>query len=248
MDQNTRDRIERFCARLRAWVGTWEPPGGLYAEGEGWEAISTPWYRGSVGDNVAYHVMHTAANCAALLRALQHLGHEDFPKDDDDLFRTLFEVSPFTGGPMVEIKYMAYQFGPLYHNMMNQFLKYMNEEDFARARDGGLLWSGGGRDRAADSLPVPSLDTLASRLKAFGALGADELLAVANRLAEVWKAVGAFLQQGAGIDAHTERQVWVGLVAVQASLQEILAAIVRFEPLWAVYEHSGNFVRESGSP
>lgn len=198
-----------------------------------WEAIPIPRHQGRVSDSVLSHIAHTAGNCQHLAEKLTRL--TDGPAlRDDDLDSLVFSIGPFSGGDMCEIKYMAYEFGPLYHNVMNQILIYLNEDEFRQARENALLWS---NDWPAAGESAPPVPILAERLGAIGRLSDIELSALAERLVDVWRASSDYLALAKGCTAYMGA-VWWGLVAFQASHMRLLTRIVRLEPLWSVYEHS----------
>jgi hypothetical protein len=199
-----------------------------------WEAIPIPRHQGRVSDSVRSHIAHTAGNCQHLVEELTRLT-EGPALGDDDLYSLVFGIGPFTGGAMCEIKYMAYEFGPLYHNVMNQILIYLNEEDFRQARENARLWS---TDWSAAGGFAPPIAALAERLGGAGRLSHIELSALAERLADAWRASSDYLTLVGDCTTLVGGAVWLGLVAFQASHMRLLTEIVRLEPLWSVYEHS----------
>lgn len=235
-------RFEEFLRALSAWIEMWADTLLRFDTPEdGWEIIPTPWYEGPVASDVCFHLMHSASNCESLVTSIEQLADpsaEGAPADPDDI---LFDLSPFIGGSVTEIKYMSYEFGPLYHNVMNRFLKYMSPEDFEEAVRSSLLWSVPNGIGDMTAFAPPPAGAIASRVGKTANLSESQLLALGTRLVDVWDAAQRFLAAVDGCERFLEGPVWVGLVALNALLAELHLKIVRLEPAWAVFERASHF-------
>jgi hypothetical protein len=239
MTTDRTERFEPFLKALSAWIDLLADSLRVDTEAEdGWEIIPTPWYEGRLSDHVWFHLAHTVTNCEMLVENLERLVRAPVPEDSDDDFDILFDISPFTGGSMVEIKYMSYQFGPLYHNIMNQFLKYMSDEDFREALRSSLACADDTPVKGAAPFTPPPAGALANRLGLSTKLNESELLVLGKRLVDVWAAAHRFLAEVDQCERYLEGPVWVGLIALNALLGELLVKIVRLEPLWALFERA----------
>jgi hypothetical protein len=198
-----------------------------------WDEITTPWYvTDDVGGEICSHLRHTVGNCECVLRDLKSI--VNCSPDKDELDRLLRRISPFEGGSLCEIKFMYYQFGPLYYNLMDSLLHYISPETHRDLIESELLRQDS-LELATSELPSPQ--QLGEALGKFGNLKSEPLAIFSQRLLEVGRATDYYLQTVAWYSVHAanNREVWAGLIQIQAAHAKLVVSISLMEPSWAVY-------------
>lgn len=226
--------LEQFIKLVIPWadeVLQWGPDDGL----AGFEAIETPWYSEHPAGHMTFHLKVTVEFCERVVELVSQLAAEP-PLNADSLENVLLAISPFNFGPLVEIRYMAYHFGPLYLNIMTKFLKYRGEQELAKAHASKLFWTDDVPNVTA--IPTTKIMTLTRELSRKGRLNPKETRELALRLLKVRQCAQAVLIWAKCCEQYVKEPPWVGIIAFQAISHDLQSKLVQFEALWGMYECS----------
>jgi hypothetical protein len=239
MDNDRRNGLLAFCSSLDAFV---RELGYHASDPVGEWVIPAPWIGpgNTMASRLHSYVWLITAAVDDFADRLCRLCAEGDPPDDDGV-QALIMVAPFHPGALGEAKTWTYEFGPVYHNIMDDFLQTMDECRLREAVASSLLWQPRPPSGPRTSRAGPRLDPLTDRLGALGSLDSSHLKPLAASLVRTY---GASMRLLGIIDAerlYQDAPVWVRLVHYQSVLASLLARTLVVEAMWPCYSNTWHF-------
>jgi len=231
MNTPRNDKLDAFVRAVRAWVdGLGEPTGhaALWAIPVGWDDSGE-----RTAGYLSVFLPLIVDSCVDYRERVKLLCREARPGDEDPEMLLLM-LGPFHPGALGEIKTLGYQFGVIYHNVMNDFFGCTDQRVIEGVTKGNRLVS---PPSARGSRGV-SARRLQERLAAFGGVNETQVEWLAASLREAWRhacAIEAVIDQ---YEVYAGDNIWIGVVHFQQALCRLLRTIAVLEPLWSAYSNA----------